>query len=1852
MEKNGTNLLNSGAFWSDSAAKTLPEILSQRANYQSGQKVFTFYADRDLTEQTVTFSHLDHNARRCAAILEHYMDKYGISARRAILIYPPGLDYIYGFLGCLYAGVVAIPAYPPQPALLERTFPRLEMIAADSGAGLILTTSSVMRSLFDWLKKPENCSPVRSSRLLSGLSAAFMYSSLPADQPVWIATDSDETAHRISEVPLLAATPADLPFSGASPDTRDIAFLQYTSGTTGTPKGTMVTHENIIHNSSVIRASFEIDPEKDEIVIWLPFYHDMGLIGGIIQPIFSGTHCHLLSTLSFLSWPTRWLQIISGIKGKSVISGGPNFAYDLVIKKAGEARELEIDLSRWDVAFSGAEPISFSTLENFSETFKKYGFRKEAFYACYGMAESTLMASGGRRGEFPKAKVFKGTGDGKTETVTNKMVVGCGRPGQGLDIAIVEPESKDLLESGRIGEIWLKGKSIAKGYWNKPAESHETFQAYSSDGRGPFLRTGDLGFLEDNELYVTGRLKDLIIIRGTNYYPQDIEETIQKYDPLLRQNCGTAFSILKDNSERLVIVQEIQPGAQSDANGIIKRIRKTISECFDIQVYSVVLTKAKSVPKTSSGKLQRNLTRERYLQGQLAVLAEDTIKLQDLTPVGSARPEEVPASPQWQSAPDSTDIASFSRWFYSSISSILGTESISSEASLFESGIDSISTVELKNLLEDTLHILVSFEDLLNSQSIGELTLLLYSRYTAAGKEEAAAPLPDTNPNPVYPLSFNQSSMWLMQQLSPQSAAFNVFFSARIHGRTDAEALKETFDILSQMHPVLKAIITEENGVPCQRICDDHVDYFRIIETGGWSPRRLKKAVTDEAHRPFDLASGGVFRAALFTGHDTECDILLLNFHHIAVDLWSIGLMLSQIAGIYQSITNRAIFRHSQQAGSSYRDFVYRQASMVSSDEGKAHLSFWQEQLRPSPVSIEIPRDKERPEIKTFSGRVFPFVISTDLSRRLREFAANENATLYTILLAAFNILLYNYSGQTDIAVGTPVSGRNKAAYEKTAGYFVNTAVIRSSIDPFEKFSGYLCRLQRTVTAVLDHQDYPFSLLVEKLNPARLPGRSPFFDIMFVLERQHILNEISFADFMLPSSDKHRRKVRLGSLELSPYPIENKTAQFDLTLTIYESGGSLNAAIQYNTDLFEQQTIEKISSCYTALLNNLLSGTQMTTGELSLLSDQRKQRLLSKGTNPADENEYQFIYEHFRRNALQRPDDTALLFSPVPFSQTHQPCSRLSYRELELMASAIADKLLQAGLKPGDYAGVALPRSAGMIASILAILKTRGVYVPLDPAYPIERLLYIAEDSGMRFLLADEKFLLHDRGIIPASVAIIPIDTDIFSFAAAANLTSRQAVPPDPLSTAYMIYTSGSTGRPKGVMIPHRSFSLHCLNMSRYFGVSKDDRFLQFASFSFDASLEQIFTTFIAGATLVLRDNELWTPEEFTRKMIDYRLTIINVPPAYAEELIDHWLKEPGELRSSSLRMLIVGGEKITVNLYRKWQQLNCQSIRFINAYGPTETTITSMAFDAGISYGINATSGSLPIGGPTPGRCVYILNSNLMLLEEGIAGELFIGGLCPASGYKNLPGLTTERFLPDPFSKTPGSLMYRSGDIARYLSDGNIEYLGRSDGQVKMRGFRIETGEIESAILEFPQVKNAAVILHELNQGSDKVLSAYIVLKATAEGPDIPGLKGFLMKKLPAYMIPSEYYLLDSIPLTGSGKTDRLALPAAASRKLNTEGGRSDPPANILEKMLSEILSELLKKDAIGRTENFFELGGHSLLAMQAVSRIRERFNVQIKLSDFFQSPDIQGLARTVLSYLLKNRSNETAEKILRGLV
>ncbi|BAZ33597.1 amino acid adenylation domain-containing protein (plasmid) [Cylindrospermum sp. NIES-4074] len=1050
----------------------------------------------------------------------------------------------------------------------------------------------------------------------------------------------------------------------------------------------------------------------------------------------------------------------------------------------------------------------------------------------------------------------------------------------------------------------------------------------------------------------------------------------------------------------------------------------------------------------------------------------------------------------------------------------------------------------------------------------------------------------------VYPLSQGQQALWFLWQLAPESSAYNVAFSCRICSDLDVAVLQKVFQVLSDRHPILRSTFPRLGIEPIQQINPEQPLDFQQIDVSNQSELKIQEQVFTAYKSPFDLERGPILRVRIFTLSPQEHILLIVN-HHIVGEGWSIGILLDELKVLYPAFkTYREVTL--PPAVHSY-EYVHWQNTIINSPEGERLWDYWEQQLAGELPMLNLPTDRPRLSVQTYNGASCNLYISETLTKQLKELAKSEKTTLYIVLLAAFNVLLYRYTNQDDILIGSPTTSRQRSEFIRVVGYLINIVVLRANISGNFNFRDFLGQIRNTAIAAIAHQDYPFPLLVKRLQSHRDSSRSSIFQACFVLQKLQ-----QTPDILKLYSTQIGSTVEWGGLVLEPYEVPQQEGQFDLDLELAEGDSSIFGAFKYNTDLFDGSTIERMAVHFQNLLMGIVENPQQAVGEIPMLNTEERHQLLVEWNHTVRAYPREkCIHQLFELQVERTPNAVAVVWEN----------QQLTYRELNQRANQLGNYLKNLGVKPELLVGICMERSLEMIVGLLGILKAGGAYVPLDPNYPPERLAEMLNDSQASMLLTQQKLL---QKLSDYTGLLIDLDSQwqVISQDGEQNIVSD--VQADNL--AYVIYTSGSTGKPKGVMISHRSLVNAYWGWEEAYQLSTHtSSHLQMASFSFDVFTGDMVRALCSGGKLVLCPRELLLmPEQLYQLMQTEKVDCGEFVPVVMRNLIGY-LEKTGQ-NLELLKVLVVGSDSWYVQEYQQLQRLCQQNTRIINSYGTSETTIDSCYFE---SSAINLASDVLvPIGRPLSNIKIYILDGNLEPVPIGVHGELYIGGAGVARGYLNQPELTQAKFIPNPFSDVKSERLYKTGDLARYLADGNIEYLGRIDNQVKVRGFRIELGEIEAVLNTHPQIQQAVVMVTE-DIYVHKRLVAYIAISDNFITSN--QVREFLKQKLPDYMVPSAFVTLETLPLTPNGKIDKKALPTPDDIAPSTA---YVAPTTEIEEIFTKIWQELLLKEKVSIHDNFFEIGGDSILSIQVVSRAKN-LGIQITPKQIFQNQTIAELAR-----------------------
>lgn len=1331
-----------------------------------------------------------------------------------------------------------------------------------------------------------------------------------------------------------------------------------------------------------------------------------------------------------------------------------------------------------------------------------------------------------------------------------------GHPIDNLETYILD-ERREPVPIGAAGELYLGGEGLARGYWNQPDRTAERFvpHPHASEPGSRLYRTGDRA----------RRLPD-----GSIEFLGRLDHQVKIRG--FRIELGEIETVLRDHpavQDAVVTVREdsqgesflaayyVARGVEPEGRSIQDFLRSRLPD-YMVPTATIVLP---AFPLSANGKVDRRALPEPDLGGQ------------------GVRRYVAPATP--------TETILAGLW-----TDVLKREGIGVQDNFFDLGGHSLLATQIMSRLRQAFAVDLPLRTLFESPTIAQLARVVE---TARGleREEQAPPMTAIARTGPIPLSFAQQRLWVLAQLEPDSTAYNIPIALRVKGALDLAALERSFHAVVDRHEALRTRFHSLNGVPMQVVGPARPFTIPLIDLQHLPEERREQAATRlaavEAERPFDLRYGPLLRVSLIRLRPHE-HLLLLTLHHIVSDAWSAHVLVQELTALYAAAVERRP-ASLPDLPLQYADVAQWQRAWLSGPVLERELGFWKTVLGGDLPVLTLPTDRPRPAVQTSHGAMVTATMKPALAEDLRAVSRRMGATLYMTLLSAFFILLARVAGQSDLIVGTPIANRTRKETEGLIGFFVNTLAIRTQLSQQTTIADVIAAVREACLEAYAHQDTPFEKLVDVLQPSRDVSRSPIFQAMFDLQNA-------------PVAD-----LQVSGLEFEAIEVETTTAKFDLSMTVQEANDGLIVGLEYNTDLFEAATVTRLLHQYELIAASLVRDIRMPVGSLPLLTSGERHVLLSVNRAGLSSDHPLPLARLIEQQVERAPDGTAVAL------QGHT----LSYATLNAKANRLARWLRSRGVGAERRVGVRLERSVELVVALLAILKSGGVYVPIDPAYPAERQRQMALDAVLDLLLINGAMLPGDHEFSMPVQSLDRLDGDLQAMDDD-NLPGSYA----PEQAAYMIYTSGSTGRPKGVVVSHGALSRHLQTIAPAYHLGPTDRVLQFASIGFDVAGEELWSALLVGAAVMLQPCRLFDSlPEFSRFLDEQRVTVAGVPASYWHEWIGA-IERDGCAVPQSLRLVIVGNEPVLSSDLNRWRRLADRTVRWLNAYGPTETTVTASLYEPA-----PATTGSepptVPIGRPLAGRSLYVLDRGLEPLPFGSPGELYIGGEGLARGYLGDPLRSAAVFVPDPFSERPGARLYKTGDRALMRRDGTIEFLGRVDDQIKLRGFRIEPGEIEACLRRHADVRAAYVRPRTDAEGRTRLI-AYVVPREAGvlEGQT---LRRWLGTTLPEYMVPSVIVPVADLPKTPGGKVDLKALP-------EPDWAGSDPqpsalPITPLQRRLATMWSEVLGVGRIGLQDNFFDMGGHSLLAVQVIARIQSEVDRPVTLMDLFRHPTVEQLAQ-----------------------
>lgn len=1159
-------------------------------------------------------------------------------------------------------------------------------------------------------------------------------------------------------------------------------------------------------------------------------------------------------------------------------------------------------------------------------------------------------------------------------------------------------------------------------------------------------------------------------------------------------------------------------------------------------------------------------------------------------------------------------------YFRQQLSVIMGLNSsdLDEEQPLNTMGLDSLMAIELKNQVETRLGVVLPMAKFMEGPSVASLAEVVAALVVKEREVTSLAEQHDDQRD-SFPLSFGQQSLWFLHKLAPESGAYHICDAVHVHGPLHLDQLRETTQRIVDRHAAFRTTFHDEQGRPFQRVHEEWPVTVRQVDASELSDLEIDAAVTEDLNQPFDLETGPLLRVTVFEKSD-QSHVLLFCVHHIVADFWSLVACTQEFMEIYSKL--RVQQEPSLPALTiDYGSFVDWQREMLDSAEGQKHWEYWREQLSGELPVLELPTDRDRPAVQTFRGNLAFGWLDETLTKQLRRCAEDQGATLNMLLLAAYQVLLHRYSGQDDLIVGLPTSGRARAEFSPLVGYFVNPVPIRGDMSQDPSFQEFLDQIRQRTLGALEHQDYPLSMLVDRLNPERDPGRSAMFQAAFVMQKAQVLHEQGLTPFLMGQSGA---KLEVADLLFESKTLDQWVAQLDVSLAASEANGGTSLGLQYNSDLFDTTTARRMLEHYEVILRDIASSPAKKLSKIRLLRPKDERMLEKWNETQVEPSSRELVHQRIIAQAKQTPDSVAVCCGD----------SILTYRELDEQANRLAHHLQTMGAKPNDRIGLCLDRNVNLIIAMQAVLRAGAAYVPLDPAYPAQRLQQISQSAGMTLLLTEAE---HESAVSDFQGETVFLDRDQTKIAAHSTETPDCEVTKDDL--IYVIYTSGSTGTPKGAGVYHGGF---CNLMDWYvedLGVQSDGRSLVITSHGFDLTQKNLYANLMTGGQLHLSRGVIYDPAEIRNEIESAEITLLNCTPSHIYGIAD---TDADQLQSlNSLRTVVLGGEPIDLGKLESWCRHDGFQAEIVNSYGPTECT--DVVIYHRVRDPLSHLGETFPLGRPIRNVRFAILDANLGKVPIGAAGELCLGGECVGAGYINDDGLTAKKFVDLPVGETSAETerYYRTGDVCRVREDGILEFLGRRDHQIKLRGFRIELGEIEQTLNTHGSVRETVVVVREDVPGV-RQLVAYVVSNESTTTQD---LLEFAKQSLPAHMVPMACIRMDAIPLTPHGKLDRRSLPAPAA-ELIAERDYLAPDSDA-EKLLAEIWSALLNQSRVGLHDNFFELGGDSLLSIEVVSRL-SMAGWRCTPAQIFQYQTVQDLA----SVLVQSTGESSSQNLVVGEV
>jgi amino acid adenylation domain-containing protein len=1613
---------------------TIIEALSGHAKRNPTGIAYRFLKESNAAPVELSYQQL---FRQVVAVA-HELQLMARPGDRVLLMFPAGEAYIVAFLACMMAGCIAVPLYPPRPN--QKMF-RTNAVIDDCGASLLLTNSQV-------------------GEVVAQLQAIAAIAMMPV-----LVTDgiTDPPEH----------------FVPPSIEQDTIAFLQYTSGSTGNPKGVMVSHRNLIENEKSIAIGFKTNPQ-DVCLNWLPMYHDMGLIGSVLQPLYMGCISILMTPSAFIRDPLSWLEAITLYKATKC--GAANFAFELLCQRYDANRAAKLDLTSIQLMFSGAEPVRAATLARFSELYQSVGFCYDTFYPCYGMAEATLFMTGSDHHRdvtvraFDEQQLSLGHALPCTEAGAGKALTACGVSKPGHVVLIVDPETCEPKTAGQIGEIWFDGPSKAQGYWGKP-ESAEVFQARIAGQEGSYLRTGDLGFMLDGQLYVTGRRKDLIIIHGRNYYPQDIEVTVAASNPAFNADNCAAFSVEVAGEEVLVVAQEIQRTAmrQLDKTAAILQIRTSVAVEHQLELHDVLLLKPGSLAKTTSGKVQRYRNRELYLAREHQALA--SLRQAD---------SQVELTKEQHQEPLLTLINQY----------VAVPADADDNTALIALGLDSLKAATLCYALQQQYGLSIEFYELLNDITLGQLRAKVKQsdQTTTIGLGSQPDLAVEADGSPVM-MSVLQQQLWTAYMADPASSANNLAVAFEVDNRFEPAVFNQALALLCADFPLLQVHFTVAAGSPvAHRVSHPLViDYPQPDSSLSFSQQ-----VAALASAPFDLFSQLPIRVQLLANPDSATQVIVIALHHLVADYDAATVLLTRLSAQYVACANQQILP--ALAGNISRFTAQHNRWLAGSDVATAR-AFWSGYLADFNSRLPLRTSRKRPAVRNFVGQSIAVALNASLSVQLQQLAKRHGVTPFTLILTIYAVTLSRLCDRQDFTIGVPFNCAAGTAAEQEMGYHINALPVRFQYTEQQPLSQMLAKVKHDLQLILQHRQYPSEWIAREESKEVNGAYAPLFQVLFsyYTARHQQLN-------IGPMFLNDGYQMVMGDVITHSVKVPRLASQFDLSLSLAESDGGYIGEFEFSTELFDQQSVAVWRDVFVQLCEQLTADEDALPFNVPMLSLVQKQHIQrwSSGQTLAESIEFNPL-----RRILQHCESSADQIAMISAQET------LTYRELQERLETITAGLLAQGVRPGERVAFYADRKVNTIILMFALVQVGAAFIPLDLSAPTEYLNGILATVQPKFVVVDEA--LESPDFRSPQVLL----GDLMQHGKSTLSPWHDAAELLRNSSAYILFTSGSTGKPKGVDVTYANLDYFIEWTLAYFDEKWFSNLLCATNFSFDVAMFETFSVMAAGGTITLVQSILQMPDD---TQID---AVIGTASSVYEALRGQ------RLRPEIARMILTGEAPDATTVLMLQTEYNIGQI--LNAYGPTESTVWSSIADI-----TTAKERITNIGGPVPGTQNWVVDSHFNLVPPGVEGELLLGGDGITRGYINQPQQTAAAFVCDDFAPQQGKRLYRTGDRVYWDYDGQLIYLDRRDNQVNIRGYRIELSEVEYVLRSLPGIAQAVMVKYTAAERD--AMAGFVVCAPGVVLSEIQVLR-LLAKQLPVAMLPGTIKFLDTFPINRNGKTDKKAL-------------------------------------------------------------------------------------------------------------